>query len=133
MIKLNDLEECPFCGFLPFVVEGIEAGTQKPQAECGTIFCDNSACGVNPSVDYYNGFEQGKRVWNKRYGNVMIIDDKPNWPVTTFKLTQESIDKMPPCANAAMDKWEAENLRPQDRGRPRYISCPCPRCNPISM
>lgn len=60
------LKVCPFCGTNPIVCHGIDRGTQKPDPACGTIICDNDVCGVNPSVDYYNGFDQGKYAWNAR-------------------------------------------------------------------
>ncbi len=44
----------------------------------------------------------------------------------TYPVTNEH------CANRNMDKWEDENLRPQDRRQPRVLYCPCSRCNPIS-
>lgn len=26
-----------------------------------------------------------------------------------------------------------ENQRPEDRGQPLFISCPCPKCSPFTM
>ena len=33
-----------------------------------------------------------------------------------------------PCANRAFDK-----ANPDQVGKPRFLSCPCPRCSPISF
>lgn len=37
------------------------------------------------------------------------------------------------CANKSMDDWEDQNLRPEDRRKPRLLCCGCSRCNPVSM
>ena len=57
---------CPFCDAQPEVLDNFDEGQQKEKLGFGTITCENDICGVNPSVDYYNGFEQGKYVWNTR-------------------------------------------------------------------
>lgn len=64
--KFRDALACPFCGVIPHVCRGITPGTYKEDPAHGTICCENDLCGVNPSVDYYNGIEQGIYVWNTR-------------------------------------------------------------------
>jgi len=66
---------CPFCDVKPIVVDGIDGGTQKETPGHGTIICENDLCGVNPSVDYYNGFDQGLTVWNTRAQSPAPVHD----------------------------------------------------------
>ena len=60
-----ELENCPFCKKQPDIVDGMDNGTQTPRLGFGTILCENDVCGVNPSVDYYNGRAQGADAWNQ--------------------------------------------------------------------